>query len=63
MEFPDSSDVFAYSATILIIALVIIIIFTIIFLISGSTFVDSVIYASMISVVASVFVIVGLMTS
>lgn len=59
----DFEDVFAYSATVLIIAVIVLIIMTIIFLINGNNFIDSLMYASVVSTVVSIFVIVSLISS
>ena len=61
LSIDSMSDVFAYSASILIVAVIILIIMTIIFLISGSKFINSIIFSSIISAFSSVFVILGLL--
>jgi uncharacterized MnhB-related membrane protein len=58
----DFNDVFAYSASILIVAVIILIIMTIIFLISGSKFIDAIIFSSIISAFTTAFLIVGLIS-
>lgn len=62
LSIDGMSDVFAYSAIILIIAVIVLIIMTIIFLISGSKFINALTYASIVSVFTTAFLIVGLIS-